>query len=87
MEGDGPKDSDCNLVGPLGIAVQLGITVVCMLAMLCVWYCETPRRRFLDWAFDISKQVVGACYGKFYNIAQATLFAHMLRKNISNCTW
>lgn len=83
-------NDDCNLLGRVGIAVQIAITVVCAVVFLCVWFFETPRRPFLTWLFDISKQVVGAAYGKLYNIAQSIVFASLLR--ISNdqndqCVW
>jgi len=70
------ESDDCNLLGPLGIAVQLAITVVCAVALIAVWLKETPRRAFLTWAFDISKQVVGSVHGKCWNIMQAKLLVH-----------
>jgi len=81
---------DCNLLGRVGIAVQVAITVVCAIVFLCVWFCETPRRPFLTWLFDISKQVVGAAYGKLYNIAQSVVFASLLSVGSGHqdqCVW
>jgi Na+/melibiose symporter-like transporter len=81
---------DCNLLGRVGIAVQVGITIVCAVVFLAVWFCETPRRPFLTWLFDISKQVVGAAYGKLYNIAQSVIFAEWFRVSLDHqdqCVW
>lgn len=83
-------DESCSLLGPLGLAVQAGITAVCAAAMLSVWWLEKPRRSFATWAFDISKQVVGAAYGKCYNLAQAELFARLLHVDPNHddqCVW
>jgi len=80
----------CQLLGPLGIAVQIGITIVCAIALVSVWLFEDPRRPFLVWAFDISKQVIGAAYGKLYNITQSVVFSSMLRSNngqSDQCVW
>mmetsp|Transcript_48915 Transcript_48915/g.105353 ORF Transcript_48915/g.105353 Transcript_48915/m.105353 type:complete len:395 (-) Transcript_48915:113-1297(-) len=81
---------DCQLLGPLGVAVQVAITAVCAAAMLAVWLAESPRRPFITWALDVSKQVVGAAYGKCYNILQAEIFARALQVNAAHkdqCVW
>lgn len=80
----------CELLGLFGLAVQLAITVVCAIALVAVWFMETPRRPFLSWAFDVSKQVVGAAYGKLWNIAQSIIFAQLLRGSSAyqdQCVW
>jgi hypothetical protein len=82
--------NDCELLGTVGLAMQIAITVVCAIALISVWLCETPRRPFLTWFFDISKQVVGSAYGKLYNIAQSIVFAFLLRGHPSHtdeCVW
>jgi len=82
--------ADCHLLGFLGIGVQLAITLVCAGAMLTIWATEIPRRPFLTWAFDMSKQVAGAAYGKCCNIMQAEVFAHHLRDDADmqdQCVW
>lgn len=85
---DGP--GGCDLIGPLGIAVQVAITVVCAVALVAVWGMESPRRPFVSWLFDISKQVVGAAYGKLWNIAQSILFVKFLADASAyndQCVW
>jgi len=80
----------CNLLGPLGIAVQVAITIVCAVAFIAVWLMEPVRRPFLTWVFDIAKQVAGAAYGKMYNIAQSIVFAELLSmdsKQQDQCVW
>lgn len=80
----------CNLLGVVGLGVQGGITAVCAAAMLGVWLAESPRRPFQTWAMDVSKQVVGAAYGKCYNIAQAVVFAKLSHGDASRqdqCVW
>jgi len=66
------------LLGWLGLAVQVAIFFWCSLVMLGCWLTETPRRPFLTWALDGSKQVAAAIYGKFYNILQTVYFANFL---------
>lgn len=88
--GDTPCGDGCNLLGPLGLFVQIAITGVCAAAMLAVWFMEVPRRPFTTWAFDVSKQVIGAAYGKVYNILQAEVFAHFLLRSPEQqdqCVW
>jgi len=58
--------------------VQVGIFVWCSIVMIICWLTERPRRAFLTWALDGSKQVAAAVYGKFYNILQTVYFAHYL---------
>lgn len=80
----------CDLLGWVGIAVQVAITMVCAVAFVVVWRLESPRRPFATWAFDVSKQVVGSAYGKLYNIAQAITFAELLRHGADQqdqCVW
>lgn len=81
---------DCELLGWVGIAVQVAITVVCAIAYIAVWLMESPRRNFMTWIFDISKQVAGSAFGKLYNIAQAIIFAELLRLSSDQqdqCVW
>mmetsp|Transcript_48869 Transcript_48869/g.140464 ORF Transcript_48869/g.140464 Transcript_48869/m.140464 type:complete len:268 (+) Transcript_48869:153-956(+) len=81
---------DCELLGPVGIAVQIAITIVCALSMIAVWLLEPVRRPFFVWAFDMSKQVIAAGYGKAWNIAQSIVFAHFLRGHDDyqdQCVW
>jgi len=81
---------DCKLLGWVGIAVQVAITVICALAYIAVWFMESPRRNFMTWLFDISKQVAGSAFGKLYNIAQAIIFAELLRHSSEQqdqCVW
>jgi len=84
------QSTDCELLGPLGIIVQTAITGVCALALVAVWLMEFPRRRFVTWVFDTSKQVAGNAYGKVYNIVQAEVFARFLRNDSEHrdqCVW
>lgn len=86
----GQAEHDCNLLGRVGIAVQVAITVVCAIVFLCIWQFETPQRPFLTFIFDVSKQVVGSAYGKLYNIAQSVVFASILAVSAEHqdqCVW
>mmetsp|Transcript_72352 Transcript_72352/g.183040 ORF Transcript_72352/g.183040 Transcript_72352/m.183040 type:complete len:297 (-) Transcript_72352:14-904(-) len=80
----------CELLGALGLAVQVAITGICAAVLFGVWLAETPRRPFVTWALDVSKQVVGAAYGKCYNILQAEVFAkalHLASGREDQCVW
>jgi len=58
--------------------VQVGIFTWCSIVMICCWLMERPRRAFLTWMLDGSKQVAAAIYGKFYNILQTVYFTAYL---------
>jgi len=81
---------DCELLGAEGIAVQVAITLVCAFSMIAVWLLEPVRRPLFVWAFDMSKQVFAAGYGKMWNIAQSIIFAQFLRGHEEfqdQCVW
>jgi len=75
------------LMGPFGLLIQTLIVVLCAIALITVWMHEKPRRPFLTWAFDISKQVVGAGYGKGYNVLQSLYFAADPNAGSDECVW
>eukprot|EP00931_Biecheleriopsis_adriatica_P112932 TRINITY_DN87804_c0_g1_i1.p1 TRINITY_DN87804_c0_g1~~TRINITY_DN87804_c0_g1_i1.p1 ORF type:complete len:253 (+),score=35.12 TRINITY_DN87804_c0_g1_i1:31-759(+) len=79
----------CELFGIFGILVQVLIGAWCLLTLLVLWRMETPRRPFMTWLGDMSKQMVGAGYGHFLNIFVALLFGEELESAASNnqCVW
>merc|ERR1719387_338362 len=64
----------CELFGLFGIAVQVLIGVWCFVVLVILWRWERPRRSFSTWLGDMSKQMVGAAWGHFMNIAMALIF-------------
>lgn len=61
--------SHCNLVGPFGLIVQGTLFFVCTLAMLYKRSIERPKRGFLIFTLDISKQAIAQMMIHFLNIA------------------
>ena len=68
--------SQCNLVGTLGIAIQLTLMLVCCVALLYKRHIERPRRSFLVFFLDLSKQGFAQTAVHFANIAISTQTKH-----------
>ena len=62
----------CTLVGFFGVAVQLGLVLVCLLAMLFKRHIERPKRRFLIFTLDLSKQALALFLVHALNVAIST---------------
>uniref|UniRef100_A0A6U6Q5L4 Uncharacterized protein n=1 Tax=Zooxanthella nutricula TaxID=1333877 RepID=A0A6U6Q5L4_9DINO len=79
----------CELFGLFGIFVQGLIGAWCMFTLVVLWRCETPRRPFLTWLGDMSKQLVGALWGHFMNVFVAIIFGRALDSDSLNnqCVW
>lgn len=48
--------TSCNLVGPLGVMIQLSLFVICLFALLYKRQVEKPRRSLVVFFLDLSKQ-------------------------------
>lgn len=79
----------CELFGIFGIFVQCMIGVWCVVTLVVIWRCETPRRDFCTWLGDMSKQLVGAGWGHAMNIFLALLFGKAIDSAATNnqCVW
>lgn len=79
----------CELFGLFGILVQGLIGAWCLVILLLLWYFEKPRRSFLTWFGDMSKQLVGAFWGHFMNVFLAMFLGNMLNESADNnqCVW
>ncbi|KAK9324440.1 vacuolar membrane protein-domain-containing protein [Lipomyces orientalis] len=53
-------DNQCQLLGPFALLVQGAMGGLALLSLVYKRYTESPRRPVIVWAFDVSKQVVGA---------------------------
>ena len=62
------EPSECNLFGRLGIWVQIILFWVCSLALLFKRQKERPRRKFLIFTLDTSKQMIAQITVHFLNI-------------------
>lgn len=83
------EGGSCQLFGVFGIFVQFMIGMWCVVTLACLWRCETPRRDFCTWLGDMSKQLIGAGWGHFMNIALALIFGKALMSEANNnqCVW
>eukprot|EP00928_Gymnodinium_smaydae_P088678 TRINITY_DN72741_c0_g1_i1.p2 TRINITY_DN72741_c0_g1~~TRINITY_DN72741_c0_g1_i1.p2 ORF type:complete len:280 (+),score=47.04 TRINITY_DN72741_c0_g1_i1:220-1059(+) len=78
----------CELFGLFGIIVQLVIGVWCVYVLWYMWRIESPRRSYETWVGDMSKQLVGATWGHFMNVAMAMVFGRATSVVGRNqCVW
>ncbi|BFZ55213.1 hypothetical protein PYCC9005_002253 [Savitreella phatthalungensis] len=88
-------EAKCELLGPFALLVQASLGFLAVLSLLYKRHIERPRRPFDVWAFDVSKQLIGAVVVHFVNIGMSSavgLGAGGGRKGgggegTSPCTW
>lgn len=66
----------CNLVGTLGIVIQITLMLVCCVALLYKRHIEKPKRSFLVFFLDLSKQGFAQVSVHFVNIVISTKTKH-----------
>lgn len=89
MEAPTCGGGTCELLGLFGIFVQGIIAAWCMLTLVVLWRCETPRRPIFRWLGDMSKQLVGAAWGHFMNVMLAIVAGSSLATETmeNQCVW
>ncbi|KAK4251831.1 vacuolar membrane protein-domain-containing protein [Corynascus novoguineensis] len=55
-----PKPTECSLLGPFAIVVQLALGALALLSLVYKRWRERPQRPVKIWFFDVSKQVFGS---------------------------
>eukprot|EP00747_Dinoflagellata_sp_TGD_P038684 gnl/TRDRNA2_/TRDRNA2_139820_c0_seq1.p1 gnl/TRDRNA2_/TRDRNA2_139820_c0~~gnl/TRDRNA2_/TRDRNA2_139820_c0_seq1.p1 ORF type:complete len:246 (-),score=26.11 gnl/TRDRNA2_/TRDRNA2_139820_c0_seq1:86-823(-) len=75
---------ECELFGTFGLLVQGFIAAFCFFTLFTIWRCETPRRNFLTWVFDVTKQLTGASWAHILNVCQAQVFSTLPTERTGN---
>ncbi|CCG82745.1 Predicted protein [Taphrina deformans PYCC 5710] len=82
------KGAKCELLGPFAILVQSSLGALAILSLFYKRQIESPRRPFIIWFFDVSKQLFGAVMVHFLNIAMSTdPDVSVFQSRTSPCTW
>ncbi|KAJ2231136.1 hypothetical protein H4R99_003363 [Coemansia sp. RSA 1722] len=81
---------NCRLVGPFSIAVQALVGTLGFSTLIIKRHFERPRRPWLVWSFDVSKQVIGGTMMHMSNLLVSALSgkANAEGENATNpCSW
>ncbi|KAI9295575.1 hypothetical protein K502DRAFT_279582, partial [Neoconidiobolus thromboides FSU 785] len=77
----------CELLGPFAIMVQGIMGMLAISSLVFKRYTEHPRRAFLIWFFDVSKQGFGALMIHFFNIFISGESGRENEKYSNPCLW
>eukprot|EP00956_Cyclotella_meneghiniana_P009146 scaffold12533_cov65-Cyclotella_meneghiniana.AAC.13 len=71
------------------IFVQVLLALIALIALWIKRMNETPRREFVTWFLDVSKQAFGACYAHVLNMIISALIADNVGSSMLNdqCAW
>ena len=69
------QPGQCHLLGPFALIVQGALGIVAILSLVVKRWRETPKRPWLIWFFDVSKQVVGSVLVHILNLLMSNLGA------------
>lgn len=78
---------ECKLLsGAFAYGVQVGLAAVCLVVLLAKRWRESPRRPWLVWGFDLTKQIFSSGLQHFANILFGVLLANS-SSVASECGW
>ncbi|KAJ2775435.1 hypothetical protein IWQ56_000073 [Coemansia nantahalensis] len=78
----------CRLVGPFSILVQVLVGTLGFSTLVIKRHFERPRRRWLVWGFDVSKQVAGGTVMHMANLLASALSGSGAEQAATNpCSW
>ncbi|CAI2377316.1 unnamed protein product [Moneuplotes crassus] len=80
-----PPPLKCHILGFGGLIVQGILGLISLSALLVKRYFEKPKRPWVVWIFDNSKQVFGAFLQHCLNMMLAILLSHT--NEADNCDW
>lgn len=82
-----PTECSCKLLsGAFTYVVQVGLAAICFSVLLVKRWRESPRRPWLVWFFDLTKQVFSSGLQHFANIFFGVVLAGSNTK-ASQCAW
>ena len=67
------NDSECRLLGPFALLVQLALGALALLSLVYKRWRERPQRPIKIWFFDVSKQVFGSALLHVANVFMSML--------------
>ena len=79
------SDSHCELLGFWGIVVQALMLCICLSALLVKRYLETPRRKWLIFILDVTKQGASLIMVHFINLFFSVFYGN--KTHSDQCTW
>eukprot|EP00301_Raphidiophrys_heterophryoidea_P005035 c1214_g1_i1.p1 GENE.c1214_g1_i1~~c1214_g1_i1.p1 ORF type:complete len:249 (+),score=45.96 c1214_g1_i1:235-981(+) len=79
-----PTDPPCELFDTFGVAVQATMGLLAFNSLVVKRFNEFPQRPWIVWAFDTSKQAIGASTSHLFNTLLGLLFG---ASTGSACTW
>jgi len=79
-------EADCNLLDDWGKIVQVICAVVAFLILVLKRHLETPRRPWIIWAMDVTKQGTSGILAHFVGMGTAELVSHSVG-TVSACSW
>ncbi|KAI8324677.1 hypothetical protein GQ54DRAFT_251487, partial [Martensiomyces pterosporus] len=78
----------CKLVGPFSILVQVLVGTLGFSTLIIKRHFESPRRPWLVWSFDVSKQVIGGSMMHMSNLLVSALIGGGAGESQTNpCSW
>lgn len=85
LEGDADIEEGCEIMGFLGILIQAIMGILSFTALLVKRYFENPKRSWLVWALDTSKQIFSAALAHCMNVFLAMMLSGSHQSD--NCEW
>lgn len=83
---DGAGESSCTLLGGMfAISVQVGLVIASIATLVYKRHTERPKRTWLVWSFDASKQAFAGGLQHLVNILFGLIFA--VDGGASQCAW
>lgn len=80
-------EQSCQLLGGVfSILVQLSLAAICVLTLVYKRQTEVPRRDWLVWFLDATKQGVGSSFGHFSNMFVSVVIADSI-VGADECQW
>lgn len=86
--GESPEEgsSECRLLGPFALVVQLALGALALLSLVYKRWRERPQRPIQIWFFDVSKQVFGAALVHVANVFMSILTSGRLSIKLDPAT-
>ncbi len=75
----------CQLAGVSGWLVQCLMAAIIMNAMLLKFVCEKPKRKFIIFSLDMSKQAINMLLSHFLNLCFSILYGN--KTSTDQCVW
>ena len=78
------EEGKCELLGMFGFFVQFALGIVCFSVLIIKRQLESPKRTFIVWLLDISKQGISTLLLHFFNLFFSIAVS---AENEDQCVW